>query len=141
MACRMLYLEPQRLRLSPPRARSLLFFFVVPMTMASSLACGGAEVAPAAPSASVIDADGGEATCEDRARVAPLCVQALTQRCRSQSADCEATCDSRGGLPGNTMKSPTDKNEHIAVNCRQECSQVYEACLRTLVPQCPQPCS
>ena len=58
--------------------------------------------APSSTSAST-DADGGELTCDERARAQSICQGAMRQRCESQANDCEATCDVRVRcLPANT---------------------------------------
>jgi len=123
----------------PPRARSLLFFVLAFGFAPASLACGaGSATGGTATSAGE---SAGEPTCEDRARIAPLCTKALTERCQSQMNDCEATCDDRAGLPANTRKAPSERNEHIAIGCRQDCRAGYDACVRSLVTQCPKPCT
>src|SRR5258706_16340587 len=103
-------------------------------------ASGGAATGGVTQAGDADAAPGAEPTCEDRARIAPLCTSALTQRCQSQANEGEAPCDSRAGLPGNTRTTPSEKNEPTAVACRQDCRVGYDACIRKLVPQCPQPC-
>jgi hypothetical protein len=167
MAHHLQYPLAQRLRLSPPRVRTLRFFCPVSpdlaralealsrwparfgraaclgvlTVIASTAACGGAGASgPAASSASADPGDGGEASCEDRARTQKLCTAALTDRCQSQLNDCEATCETRGNLPGNTQKVPTNRGELESTRCRQDCRVGYDSCVRTLVPQCPRAC-
>jgi hypothetical protein len=117
-------------------------FALVLAFLGASFGCGAsnAESASVASAESASDADAGEPTCEDRARVAPICVKALTERCQSQSNDCEITCDSREDLPANGRKMPTERSDRPVNACRQDCRGRLDGCMRTLVGQCPRPC-
>jgi hypothetical protein len=89
----------------------------------------------------VVEADGGGAlTCDERARAQTLCRSAMARRCETQGNDCEASCDVRGDLPGNAQKGPSSRNEMESTQCRANCREVREACVGTVVPQCPSLC-
>jgi hypothetical protein len=84
-------------------------------------------------------ADAGD--CTDRARARPLCLQAMTQRCRSQSTACEAACETQfGSMPGNTEKEPAVRGEMEVGQCRQRCNSGLSPCLRALLGRCPELC-
>jgi hypothetical protein len=86
------------------------------------------------------DADAGD--CNDRARVRPMCIQAMTQRCRGQVEACESGCEAQfGGMPGNSDKEPGLRGDIEATQCRGRCGGSYAGCVRSLTSRCPQLCS
>jgi hypothetical protein len=103
--------------------------------LAASLGCSQPRT-PQAPD----DADGGELTCDEKARALVLCQTALRQRCTSQGNDCESACESQGGLPANTEKETSTRGLMEATQCRENCRQTRDACLGTVVQRCPVPC-
>ena len=97
-----------------------------------------ASVEPEAP-APAFDVDAGD--CPARARVAPMCVRAMTERCRGQQSGCESACESQfGSMPGNTEKEPGIRGDMETTQCRQRCGDGYPACTRALLSHCPEPC-
>jgi hypothetical protein len=119
------------------------------MKLPHTLALAASLVVPAIPAcsnprtpgaATSADADGGELTCEERARAQSLCRSAMGQRCESQGNDCEATCDVHGDLPANTEKSPTARNDMESTQCRANCRQTHDGCLRSIAVRCPALC-
>jgi hypothetical protein len=105
-----------------------------------SLACGNGR-APESPAAGdALADDGGAPSCDDLARAQTLCAGAMMERCRSQSNDCETVCEARGGLPANTEKLPSRRNEFEATRCRDNCRIGLDACARHLLGFCPRPC-
>jgi hypothetical protein len=130
------------------RGRSLGF----PAFAWALVACGGGPVHPATVASPVVEtASDGDATplsdlplaaggsCEDRARAAPVCLQAAQSRCRSQRGDCEAACEPRQ-QPGSSEKEPALRGDMEAERCRQGCRQYETACGSTLQARCPTPC-
>ena len=110
---------------------------------ASLAACGGGTVEAPPSSAASVDlasADGGELTCDERARSRTLCVGTLTQRCQSQAGDCDSQCVSREGLPGNDVKNPSIRGALESPHCRDDCRNGMDACLRSLLAGCPRLC-
>ena len=99
--------------------------------------CNAPRTATTAPAA---ESDGGELSCDERARAQTLCLSAMRQRCESQGNDCEASCDVHGNLPGNNEKGPSQRNDMESTQCRANCREVREACVRSVVPRCPAPC-
>ena len=86
------------------------------------------------------DADAGELTCDEKARADLLCKNALRQRCDSQSNDCEVSCESRGDLPANTQKVPSERGDIESTQCRENCRHGHDACVLTIAQRCPVPC-
>ncbi len=86
------------------------------------------------------DADGGALTCSERLRAGALCAAALAQRCQSQASDCEATCETRGELPANTARHPSDRASFESAGCRDRCRVGLDGCLRAVQPLCPHDC-
>ena len=137
--------------LPPPESGRCVFFVarviataLLALPVFSSLAaCGGGAVEAPPTSAPYVDsasADGGELTCDERARSRTMCIGTLTQRCQSQAGDCDAQCVSREGLPGNSRKNPSIRGELEAPHCRDDCRNGMDACLRSLLSGCPRLC-
>ena len=105
--------------------------------------CGGqrATTQPAGDDpAFQLDGDAGD--CSDRARVRPMCVQAMTQRCRGQALGCESGCETQfGSMPGNSEKEPGLRGDIESSQCRGRCTSSYAGCLRSLLARCPETCS
>jgi hypothetical protein len=120
------------MEIAPKRAMLALVLVLL------AAACRG----PRTPDAVVEASDGGAAalTCDERARAQELCRSAMTRRCETQGNDCEASCDVRGDLPANGQKGPSSRNEMESTQCRANCRVVREACVGSIVPQCPRLC-
>ena len=108
------------------------------VAMGSLAACSTPRTPDAA--ASATETDGGELTCDERMRAQSLCQSALLQRCETQGNDCESSCEARGGLPANTQKVPSSRGDMESTQCRSNCRQVRDACVRTVAQRCPSPC-
>jgi hypothetical protein len=87
-----------------------------------------------------VESDGGELTCDERARAQVICQSAILHRCESQQNDCEGSCDVHGDLPGNNEKSPSQRNDMESTQCRANCVHVHDGCVRSAPQQCPVPC-
>jgi hypothetical protein len=123
-------------------ARLLVALAVAAVAVAS---CGGQRVSttPAAVDDSAfLPLDGDAGDCSDRARVRPLCVQVMTQRCRGQALGCESGCETQfGSMPGNSEKEPGLRGDIESSQCRGRCTSSYAGCVRSLVARCPETCS
>jgi hypothetical protein len=93
---------------------------------------------PKTPDAVVDTDDGGELTCDERARAQSLCQAALRQRCESVEADCEIICD-RGELASNA-KHPSEAIAVESTVCRDRCRHQRDACVGGAPSRCPSPC-
>jgi hypothetical protein len=86
-------------------------------------------------------AAGGELTCAEREKAQGICLRAMGERCAAQQNDCDATCDSRNQMTGDTRKHPSNREELDAPRCRDACRVNRDACLRSVLTQCPTPCT
>jgi hypothetical protein len=109
------------------------------------LALTACEPGAKGPTATVDDtalfpADAGD--CNDRARVHPMCVDAVTRRCYGQLVDCESGCEAQfGQMPGNSDKEPGLRGDIESGQCRQGCGSTYAMCKQNLLGRCPQLCA
>jgi hypothetical protein len=130
--------------LPPPRPGRCTFFvrflgeFIAPLAVAGACALPACNAARS-PTASQ-EGDGGELSCADRLRARSICQTAMQQRCESQGNDCESSCDVQGNLPGNNEKTPSSRSDMETTQCRANCRQVRDACVRTVATRCPAPC-
>ncbi len=140
MARRMLNPRAQRLRLSPPPARTLHFFCLL-LGIGAALSMGGCATPRTPDSAAPAEvADGGELTCEEKARARGVCVDALMLQCRSNQQACESGCESRNQLPAGTQKAPSTRDELEGGTCRERCRLEADACARNAPQRCPMTC-
>jgi hypothetical protein len=114
------------------------------LVVLASSACGAqAATGPAGvedPAIAAADADAGD--CGVRARVRPVCLQAVAARCRGQAQTCESTCEAQfGSMPGNSEKEPGLRGDIESSQCRARCGNDYPACTRSLASRCPETCA
>ncbi len=104
-------------------------------------ACASSPPASSAPGeAWAPSADAGG--CEDRARVRPLCVQAMRERCRAQVQACESSCETPfGTMPGNSDKEPGLRGDIESAACRERCGSTYSPCEGSELSRCPARCA
>jgi len=115
---------------------ALLVVSAAVVAMVAVMACGQ----PRTPEPLLSDQDAGELTCDERARAEVLCKNALRQRCDSLSNDCVVTCESRGDLPANTQKVPSERGDIESGQCRENCRHGLDGCTASIVQRCPVPC-
>jgi hypothetical protein len=133
----------------PPRPGRCTFFVRSILRSSGSLAALALLALAAGPACSeprtaeavaLTEADGGDLTCDERARAQDLCTTAMRQRCESQLNDCDARCDVNGDLPANTQKAPSTRSDMESTQCRANCRQVRDGCVRAAAQHCPAPC-
>jgi hypothetical protein len=107
---------------------------------ATSLGCAQ----PRTPQSQADDADAGELTCDEKARVAVLCTTALRQRCDSQAGQCDLGCGAPGGAMPPTPADPAENAPEILdmkiTQCRDNCRHGRDGCVATIAQRCPVPC-
>jgi hypothetical protein len=129
--------------LPPPRPGRCTFFVLAAASLVVTLGAAPACSTPRTPdtaAAGTTEADGGELTCDERARAQVLCQSAMRQRCESQVNDCDSRCDVNGDLPANSQKAPTQRSYMESTQCRANCRQIREGCVKSAAQRCPAPC-
>jgi hypothetical protein len=123
------------------KARRSLSVAVAAISLAG-LACDKPAATTSGPTlddSALFPADAGD--CSDRARVHPMCLDAVTRRCYGQLVDCESSCEAQfGQMPGNSDKEPGLRGDIESGQCRQGCGNTYAVCKQNLLARCPQLC-
>jgi hypothetical protein len=119
--------------------RAALLTLALLPALAAALACGQ----PRTP-VDASDADGGELTCDEKARVRVMCQTALQQRCESQANQCDLGCGAPGGAMPSVPANPAENAPQIVdikiTQCRDNCRHGRDACVGTVTQRCPVPC-